>query len=174
MNEDELRILEELDIVVHRGPIREQIDSIALRVERKLTEQHTDVMIWGTVPLTIYRRQLPAMICSSWIFAIHNPATTGAERHPNSIQRMMSYRGSGNIQVWNSERWCSNHLNSSPEALLENRWMSIPENVWHQAVVAKENWVVLSFHTVLEDELIEERPDSTNVELIQQRRYMDV
>jgi hypothetical protein len=32
---------------------------------------------------------------------------------------------------------------------LEKRWISIPQNVWHQPIILKEaDWVVVSFHTV--------------------------
>ncbi|MFC1934832.1 hypothetical protein ACFLXZ_00755 [Chloroflexota bacterium] len=54
-----------------------------------------------------------------------------------------------------------------------NRWVSIPSNIWHKAVVPRENWVVVSSHTVLEGELVEERPDETNTRLTHQRRYLD-
>lgn len=48
------------------------------------------------------------------------------------------------------------------------RWASIPLNVWHQAVVFHKNWVVVSFHTALTHELIEERPDG---DVTRQRLY---
>ena len=113
------------------------------------------------------------MIRSSWVFAIRAQANTGAERHPNSQQRMMSYRCSGELQIWTGERWRSNTLVSDLEAQIENRWISIPPNTWHQAVVTKENWIVVSFHTVAEGELIEERPDADNIGLTHQRKYLN-
>ena len=113
------------------------------------------------------------MIRSSWVFVLRAQANTGAERHPNSHQRMMSYRGSGDFQLWTGGRWRSNPLVSDSEAPIESRWVSIPPNIWHQGVVPTENWVVLSFHTVPEGELIEERPDTTDTELTHQRRYLD-
>jgi hypothetical protein len=33
------------------------------------------------------------------------------------------------------------------------------------------NWTVVSFHTVPENELVEERPDPTDFRLIHQKRY---
>ena len=51
--------------------------------------------------------------------------------------------------------------------------MSIPPNVWHQAVVIEDkDWVVVSFHTVPADELIEERPDTADSGRTHQRRYL--
>jgi hypothetical protein len=106
-------------------------------------------------------------------------ATTGAERHPNSHQRMMSFEGSGDMQVQagssapNNEGWQSNMLISDSGAPLEKRWISIPQNVWHQPVISKEaDWVVVSFHTVPAEELIEERPESRGRERTKQMRYL--
>jgi hypothetical protein len=40
-------------------------------------------------------------------------------------------------------------LISDSDAPLEKRWISIPQNVWHQPIISKEaDWVVVSFHTV--------------------------
>ena len=50
-------------------------------------------------------------------------------------------------------------LASSPDGPIESRWASIPAGTWHQAVVPDEDGVVVSFHTVPEGELVEERPD---------------
>jgi len=54
--------------------------------------------------------------------------------------------------------WHSHVLVSGPNASLERRWISIPKNVWHRPVIPSgADWVVLSFHTVAAEELIEER-----------------
>jgi hypothetical protein len=127
------------------------------------------------------------MIRSSWVFILRAGRNTGAERHPNSHQRMMSFEGSGDMQVGDDEqtsdvgsqrsegaiRWQSNVLVSDPDARLERRWISIPENVWHRPVVSKEpDWVVVSFHTVPAEELIEERPADVGAEGTRQMRYV--
>jgi hypothetical protein len=39
-------------------------------------------------------------------------------------------------------------------------------------VVAEDDWVVVSFHTVPSDELIEERPHDADSNRTQQRRYV--
>ncbi len=66
-----------------------------------------------------------------------------------------------------------NPLVSDPEALLERRWISIPRNVWHQVVVPEgPDWVVVSFHAVPAEELIEERPDSDDPGGTKQMRYL--
>jgi hypothetical protein len=75
---------------------------------------------------------------------------------------MVSFRGVGDFQVRGRSKWYSRYLLSGEDTPLTKKWISIPKNVWHQGVVGPENWVVVSFHTVLADELIEERPTSDN------------
>ena len=82
----------------------------------------------------------------------------GAERHPNSIQRVMSYQGWADMRTWDGQRWVSNLLRSEAEGPLENRWLSIPTNVWHRPVMGDVDWAVVSFHTASDTALIEELP----------------
>jgi hypothetical protein len=168
----ELKTLETLDTIVRRESVSAVIDSIVSRVEQNLTQNPEASIAWEPVLLATYGKGLPDMISSSWVFVIRAQTSTGAERHPNSCQRMMSYRGSGDLQIWDGEKWCPNLLVSDIDATIESRWVSIPPYTWHQAVVLEENWAVLSFHTVSEEELIEERPDPADTRLTRQRRYV--
>jgi hypothetical protein len=69
----------------------------------------------------------------------------------------MSFRGAGDLQTWEDGGWRSNPLKSAGG--LEDRWLTIPENVWHRPVVAPRfDWIVVSFHTATDADLIEERP----------------
>src|SRR6185369_13261358 len=99
-------------------------------------------MAWESVPLSVYGSSVPAGIQSSWVFILRAGATTGAERHPNSHQRVMSYRGWGDLQTMVAGQWRSSELVSDPQMPLLRRWASIPVGVWHQAVVPQQNWVV--------------------------------
>jgi hypothetical protein len=173
MNWEELEILEVLDAIVRQVSVRATIDSMIPRVEQKLTQDPNALLAWEPIRLDIYGERLPDVIRSSWVFVLRARENTGAERHPESCQRMMSYRGSGDLQIWNDDRWCHNLLVSDSHARIESRWVSIAPNTWHQAVVPENNWVVVSFHTVAEHDLIEERPDVTAPELSRQRRYLD-
>jgi hypothetical protein len=172
MDKQELKILKILDTIVHQEPITAVIESVVPRLERILIQDTTALLSWEPVPLAAYGDRIPSLIRSSWVFALRAEANTGAERHPNSQQRMMSYRGSGDLQIWTGGKWRSNPLASDADIQIENRWISVPPNTWHQAMVAKENWIVVSFHTVPGTELIEERPDATNSRLTQQRTYI--
>jgi hypothetical protein len=59
-----------------------------------------------------------------------------------------------------------------PECSAEQRSVTIPPNVWHQALVADTNWVVVSFQTVSAEDLIEERPDAADASRTQPRKYI--
>lgn len=139
MEKQEYKLLRILDAMVRKESVRIMIDSIVLRVERNLAREFGALLTWEPVPIATYGNGLPNMIRSSWVFVLRAQTNTGAERHPNSHQRMVSYRGSGDLQSWTGENWCSNPLVSSPEAPIESRWISIPPNIWHRAVVPEEN-----------------------------------
>ena len=172
-NEQERLLLESLDTILQSPAVRAGIDPVVERVARKLAQDRTAPMAWEPIPLSIYGRSLPALIRSSWVFILRAGLTSGAERHPNSHQRMMSHRGTGDLQTGGEGHWQSNPLVSEGSAALEERWISVPPNVWHQAVVPDQDWVVVSFHTVPAHELIEERPDAVDASRTHQRHYLD-
>ncbi len=167
----ERALLEWLDAIVRSGVVRARIDPIARRVAQRLARDPTPPMAWEPVPLAAFGGPLPP-IRSSWVFALRAGAATGAERHPNSHQRLVSYQGAGDLQTGGPGRWRSNPLVSDGEAALEERWISVPPNVWHQAVVGSEDWVVVSFHTAPAEELVEERPDGSSAGRPRQRLYL--
>jgi hypothetical protein len=86
---------------------------------------------------------------------------------------MMSFQGSGDMQTGEPGQWQSNVLVSNPETRLEERWISISQNAWHRPVVgADEDWTVVSFHTVLAEELIEEKPGGSSKDGTKQMKYL--
>jgi len=179
MTAEERSWLAELDAIVGSEEIRAQIYPIVERVRAELARNEKAQMTWEPIPLTIYGGALPSGIRSSWVFVLRGGAATGAERHPNSHQRMMSFEATGDLQVraglanGGEGQWQSNLLVSEPEAPLERRWISILRNVWHQVVVPEgPDWVVVSFHTVSAEELIEERPDFDDPTGTKQMRYL--
>ncbi len=171
LDQEESTILEALDTAARAESVIYRIDAIVSRVEQKLRVRPDDLLAWEPIPLDFYTSPLPETIRSSWVFILRANTTTGAERHPNSHQRMMSYRGSGDFQTRTEGDWCSRILKSDQTLPIEERWISIPPNVWHQGIVPGENWVVVSFHSAAEHELIEERPVTEAEDAVQQRRY---
>ena len=172
MSGDEKSLLQQLDRILQLPSVREQIAPIISRVESELAQKTSALMTWEPIPLEIFPDPLPAAIRSSWVFVLRAGADTGVERHPNSHQRMMSLQGAGDMRTEENGKWRSNFLVSDPNAPLERRWISIPQNVWHRPVIAKESdWVVVSFHTVPAEELVEERLDPKSE--TRQMRYLD-
>jgi hypothetical protein len=174
IGENEEGVLRFLDNLLYHEPVRAFLDSVAQRIEQRLQNDPAAVMAWAPVALDLYGTPLPGSIQSSWVFILKANVATGAERHPNSRQRMMSYRASGDLETKPREVWNSNPLTSDPQAPLNQRWISIPENVWHQAVTAEANWVVVSFHTVPAEELVEERPDPKEPGSMHQKKYLEM
>jgi len=166
--------LESIEIVLRSDTVREQIRPIIERVRAELTRKNEALMTWEPIPLTVFGRALSREIRSAWVFVLRAGADTGAERHPNSHQRMMTFEGSGDMRTEQGGQWQSNVLVSNPEASLEQRWISIPQNVWHRPVVGAEaDWTVVSFHTVPAEELIEEKQDESSQDGTKQMKYLE-
>ena len=174
MTPEERTRLESIEIVLRSDTVREQIRPIIERVRAELTRKNEALMTWEPIPLTVFGRALPREIRSAWVFVLRAGADTGAERHPNSHQRMMTFEGSGDMRTEEGDQWQSNVLVSNPEASVEQRWISIPQNVWHRPVVGAEgDWTVVSFHTVPAEELIEEKQDESSQDGTKQMKYLE-
>lgn len=174
MTPEERTRLESIDTILQSETFREQIHPIIERVRAELARKKEAVMTWEPIPLTAFGRALPREIRSAWVFVLRAGVDTGAERHPNSHQRMMTFEGSGDMQTGEPGNWQSNVLIGNPEAPLEQRWISIPQNAWHRPVVGAEaDWTVVSFHTVLAEELIEEKLDDSTKDGTKQMKYLE-
>ena len=160
----ERSILESLDHAVREPRAAAFLSALVDDVAAGLGRDSAARLAWRTVPLDVYA-SLPEGIASSWVFVLRAGCSSGAERHPNSIQRVMSYRGWADMRTWNGKRWVSHHLHCDRDEKLESRWLSIPANMWHRPVMDTVDWAVVSFHTASDAALIEElaldddRPD---------------
>ena len=171
MDANEIRLLQQIDLLLQDESIANRLNEIADRVEQDFASSG-EPLAWEDVPLEIYRNGLPAEIQSSWVFLLRADSNSGAERHPNSHQRVTSWRGIGDLQVWSGDQWQSNVLSPNFHHATEKRWASIPVNTWHQAVVGPgKHWLVVSFHTARTHELIEERPDPGDERRFNRRVY---
>jgi hypothetical protein len=158
--DSERAILEVLDAAASAPRAASNLQQIGERVLASLARGPSAIEAWETVPLEVYGSgTLPDEIRSSWVFVLRRGVTTGAERHPHSRQRMVSLSGGGDFQVHDGNQWRSHFLVTDRSAPLEERWISIPPNTWHQGIVGEKDWLVVSFHTAASGELIEERPD---------------
>jgi hypothetical protein len=161
---EELGFLSALDRVLRAPAAAGEIAAVVSRVRRHLSDHPASALAWEPIPLSAYGPGLPAEIRSSWVFILRANTETGAERHPNSVQRMVSWDGAGDFQTRRGGAWESHLLTSDLSAPLERRWITIPVDVWHQGVVPPRDWVVVSFHTAAEEDLIEERDAGSAVE----------
>jgi hypothetical protein len=155
--DSERGILESLDRAIRASRASSFLSGLTADVSAALKRDPAARLAWRSVPLDIYDH-LPDGIASSWVFVLRAGCSSGAERHPNSIQRVMSYQGCADMQTWDGTRWVSNVLHSQAELPLETRWLSIPTNVWHRPVMGEVDWNVVSFHTASDTALIEELP----------------
>src|SRR6266480_4456429 len=114
MTLEERARLETLDTALRTDSVREHIRSVVVRVREQLDRRKDALMCWEPFPLDVLVTTLPPEIRSAWVFVLRAGADTGAERHPNSHQRMMSYRGTGDMQVWSAQGWQSHLLVSDP------------------------------------------------------------
>jgi hypothetical protein len=184
MDPDERTRLEKLDAIVRSDELRMKIYRIVDRVCTALSGKPEALMTWEPIPLEVFGQGLPPEIRSGWVFVLRAGADTGVERHPNSHQRMMTLHGTGDMKTQSKKEelrikkdekgidWQSNVLVSDPSAPLERRWISIPPNVWHRPVVGRDvDWVVISFHTVPAQELIEEKLDESGTGT-KQKKYV--
>src|SRR5947208_8698438 len=127
MTAEERSLLEALDTIVGSEEIRAQIYPIVERVRTELARNKKAQMTWESIPLTIYGGALPSGIRSSWVFVLRAGVTTGAERHPNSHQRMMSFEAAGDLQfraglsAGGEDAWQSNCLLRRPAPPLARR-----------------------------------------------------
>jgi hypothetical protein len=173
MKPEERACLQSIDTILRSEGVRRQIRPVVERVRAELARKKDALMTWESIPLIVFGEALPREIQSAWVFVLRASADTGAERHPNSHQRMMSFEGSGDMKTGKLGEWQSNVLISHHEAPLEQRWISIPKNVWHRPVVGADDWVVVSFHTVPAAELIEEKPDDNSKDGMKQKKYLE-
>jgi hypothetical protein len=145
-----------LDLAVRSYRARAALVRLAVTTTRQLRATPSAHLAWSTVPLDLYDN-LPPEIASSWVFVLRANSTSGAERHPNSIQRFMSLDNEGDMQTWTGTEWQSHVLRTGDDAPFDTRWLTIPLNVWHRPVMGARNWTVVSFHTAGTAELVEER-----------------
>lgn len=170
MTDNERTLLQALDTIMQSEKVRTQILPIVDRLREELGRKPNALMTWEPVALETFGDGLPSAIQSGWVFVLRAGTDTGAERHPNSHQRMMTFAGTGDMKMDATGRtndvedeseiaWHSHVLVSDVNAPLERRWISIAKNIWHRPVIPSgSSWAVVSFHTVPADELIEERP----------------
>ena len=85
------------------------------------------------------------------------------ERHRNSVQRLVSYRGSGSIHqgvTGGGPMGLKARAIRSPgadESDLVRHWDIVPAGVWHYPEAdGAEDWATVTFHSAAENEIVDE------------------
>ncbi len=156
MDQREQAFLRKLEGVLENQPARIAIDAAISEAKRQLDADRQRRAGSVQVPLSDCGQSLPSSIKSCRVFVLRAGSEFQTERHPNSHQRVLSLEGTGKIRVFDKLRPRDVSLGSDMHGPLELRWASLSENIWHQPVSGNEDWVVLTFHTASEMELIDE------------------
>jgi len=138
-------------------------------LREQLARDSVHNMTFAAVPPDIFESKWPAEIRSSWVFVLRSGARFAAERHPNSIQRMFAFDGSGITQTWIDGGWRSHNLASN----LSHEGLSIPRATWHRSHATGCDWSIVSFHTATADDLIEELGDPELDTSISRHKYSE-
>lgn len=150
----EKSIVEILDRVIKDSQI---LSSITPLIEGAKNE--TVATVTKNVSLSLFKKKLPKQINLCRIFVLRANTASKVERHINSFQRTVTILGSGDTKILNNNVWVSN-VRTADGKTIKDRWLSVPENTWHQPISKKEDWVTVTFHTARESEIIDEYQES--------------
>ena len=159
MDLHEKAILRKLEGILENQPVRIAVDAAIAEAKRQLDLDRQRPAGSVQLPLSESDASFPAGINSCRVVVFRAGREFQIERHPNSHQRVLSLEGSGKIRVFEKSAPRSVSLRSDMHGPLELRWASLSENIWHQPISGSKDWVVLTFHTASEIELIDEYKD---------------
>ena len=150
----EKNILENLDNLLKKKNIISLIAPIINEVKKEL-EQKQVVSITKNIPVESFGSELPASINLCRLFILKANTKSKIERHTNSYQRTYTLYGEGDTKIFENNVWKSNVRKSSGSSI-EDRWLSVPDNTWHQPISFSDGWITITFHTASESEIIDE------------------
>ena len=129
-----------LDAVVERS--QGALDAATLKARTMLTTG--EEFGWDFVAL-----DLPEGIASAGLFVLPARSSPTPHRHPNSVQHMRRLSGDAHVHL----SYGRDALNRSVSA--DEPWLVIEADATHRIDVGAQEFVVISFHTVPQDELLE-------------------
>ena len=143
--------LGELDTLIE-GELGPQIAE-AVDVARRMLATPREPFGWRFIDLGVL--ELPNGIRSGAVFVLPAGTTPPGHQHPNSIQHMRVLAGRAAVTLRSRES-TAQHDPVRYGVGEERSWLVIPRGVMHQIEVLPEGeLVVLSFHTVAEEDLLE-------------------
>ena len=118
-----------------------------------------------TVPIELFVDDAPhdgVRLCRLFLL-LRGARMAVPERHRNSVQRLVSYRGRGSIHQGvpgggpgdlRPRAICCPDADSTD---LARHWDIVPAGVWHFPEAAEgEDWSTVTFHSAAEDEIVDE------------------
>ena len=159
MDPREQKYLRKIEALIDNEKARFVIDKAVLETKAMLDADPKRLTAAVQVSLSVFGDSFPSDIRSCRVFALRAGLESRTECHPNSHQRVLSLEGTGEISVFDDPEPYTVSLRSDMGIPLELRWGSLQENIWHQPVAGPKDWVVLTFHTASEAELIDEYKD---------------
>ncbi len=143
--------LRALDTLIE-GALRLQVAE-AVDVARRMLATSREPFGWRFIDLGA--RSLPDGIRSGAVFVLPAGTTPPGHHHPNSVQHMRVLAGRAVVTL-QSRDGTAQHDPVRYGVGQERPWLVIPRGVVHQLGVLPEgDLVVLSFHTVPEEDLLE-------------------
>ena len=130
-----------LDAVVDRSA--EVLDAASLKA--RTMPQTGEEFGWEFVALG----PLPDGIASAGLFVLPARSRPTPHRHPNSIQHMRRLAGEARVRLTLGNEALDRSVGA------DERWVVIQADATHQIEVGDQEFVVLSFHTVPQQELLE-------------------
>jgi quercetin dioxygenase-like cupin family protein len=144
-------VLSALDVASRTPVFAPRAAALVQKLRRQLDESPDVPMTWEPVPLAAFDGALPPEIRSCWVFVLRPGTELPAERHSNSHQRSLSLEGAGRFELRERGSWVSYSIDRGV-------WASAPTGEWHRWFAGSEPLALLSFHTVLAEDLLEEHP----------------
>lgn len=153
LNIKERSMLEVLDQIIRNPNIETFLEPLIESAKNEKTFPVTKA-----VSVYLFKDKLPKEINLCRIFILPANTKSKIEKHINSFQRTVTIAGSGDTKILKNNIWISN-IRSADGKAIEDRWLSVPENTWHQPISGKEDWITVTFHTAYEEGIIDEYKD---------------
>lgn len=131
--------------------IKEIINSLKIELQSS-----REPFVWRTVNIKSMHDSIPKNIRSAWIFILRRNTPSSAHYHPNSVQYTTMIEGKGRAIIDGVNK----ELKPFDSTSDKKAWIMIGENVPHKFFPEKDDMVVISFHTCLDNELREIEVDS--------------
>ena len=123
---------------------------LMIELSKKKIEKSKEPFIWEVLSERLLRGTFPEGIRSAWMFFLRPNSSSPSHRHPNSVQYSAIVEGGGMIRIGKVQKKIQIF-----DPLRRQAWYVIRTNVPHEFITGIRTNVVLSFHTVRPNELIE-------------------